>query len=160
MKTTLLIAIFLCVVGCSTDKEKILAENDVSLNLLQTTQVSAVKVTGEAMNYNFAVTVESQDTGCDQYADWWEVIDADQSLVYRRILAHSHVMEQPFTRDGGGVTITSDQTVYIRVHMNNSGYATLGLSGSVDNGFKAVDIDKSFAKEVESEAPQPSGCAF
>ena len=112
MKTTLLFSLILYLLGCSTDKEKILAENEASSNLLQTTQVTAVKITGEAMNYNFAVTIESQDTGCDQYADWWEVVNSNEALVYRRILAHSHVVEQPFTRNGAALLFQVIKGIY------------------------------------------------
>ena len=78
----------------------------------------SVAVTGEAGNYTFAVTISSADTGCEQYADWWEVADIETGeLLYRRILAHSHTSEQPITRSGGPVPITPNQAVIIRAHM-------------------------------------------
>jgi len=76
--------------------------------------VIGVSITGAEQNYTFSVTIESPDTGCDQYADWWEVFTADGVLVYRRILGHSHVDEQPFTRSGGILAIGGDDFVYIR----------------------------------------------
>ena len=82
--------------------------------------VTAVTATGAPGTYTFSVTVESPDTGCAQYADWWEVLRPDGSLVYRRVLLHSHVDEQPFTRSGGPVNIASNEDIYIRVHMNLS----------------------------------------
>jgi len=36
--------------------------------------VTSVVVSGEAGNYALDVTIESPDTGCNQYADWWEVV--------------------------------------------------------------------------------------
>ena len=36
--------------------------------------VTAVTATGAPGTYTFSVTVESPDTGCAQYADWWEVL--------------------------------------------------------------------------------------
>ena len=48
--------------------------------------VTSVRVSGEPNAYTFAVTVRSPDTGCDRYANWWEVVAEDESLVYRRIL--------------------------------------------------------------------------
>ena len=68
-------------------------------------EVLSVNPNGEPGNYSFSVTISSPDEGCSQYADWWEVISLDGELVYRRVLHHSHVAEQPFTRSGGPVPI-------------------------------------------------------
>jgi hypothetical protein len=122
--------------------------------------VTAVKVTGTAGNYTFHITVESPDTGCDQYADWWEVISPSGKLIYRRILAHSHVDEQPFTRSGGKVTMTAKEEVIVRAHMNSSGYGGRAMRGSADTGFRPVDLDRDFAISLEKQAPLPDGCAF
>jgi hypothetical protein len=119
-----------------------------------------VKVSGNEGNYTFSVTIESPDTGCDQYADWWEVINPAGILIYRRILAHSHVNEQPFTRSGGRIDISDDQQVIIRAHMNNTGYGGNAMSGSVIEGFRATELEENFAKNLEKEAPIPTGCAF
>lgn len=122
--------------------------------------VLSVTVTGEARDYTFAVTIRSADTGCDQYADWWEVVDAQtQALLYRRILAHSHVNEQPFTRSGGPVPIQPGQSVMIRAHMGGGQryYGGQSLKGSVETGFMpTVDPWPS----LETVDPLPTGCAF
>lgn len=123
-------------------------------------QVTEVSVSGAENQYTFQVTIASDDLGCQQYADWWEVIDANGTLLYRRILAHSHVNEQPFTRSGGPVTITQDTEVYVRAHMNTSGYGEAVFKGSVAGGFLAESLDATFAEDLEAEAPLPSGCAF
>lgn len=122
--------------------------------------VTAVNVSGDSGEYTFSVTIASPDTGCEQYADWWEVIAEDGTLIYRRILTHSHVNEQPFTRSGGKVSITDNQVIYVRAHMNNKGYGGQVLGGSVLNGFEEVTLPSDFAKEVETQAPLPSGCNF
>ena len=123
-------------------------------------EVIKVKVTGSINDYTFSVTLKSPDTGCDQYANWWEVISPGGDLIYRRILGHSHVNEQPFTRSGGVVSITNDQEVIVRVHMNNIGYSSNAMKGSATNGFKPVILDRDFAIDLETSEPQPSGCAF
>ncbi|MEM6251875.1 MAG: hypothetical protein AAF821_03035 [Cyanobacteria bacterium P01_D01_bin.156] len=129
-------------------------------NGLPVADIVSVAVTGEPGNYTFATTISSADTGCEQYADWWEVADLDTGkLIYRRILAHSHTNEQPFTRSGGPVPIRSDQAVVIRGHMGGvkSNYGGQVLSGSVDSGFAPVEDS---LPSLESTPPLPTGCAF
>lgn len=123
--------------------------------------VERVTTSGKENNYNFSVTLSSPDTGCSQYADWWEVISEDgNTLIYRRILAHSHVSEQPFTRSGGTVPIKSSTVVIIRGHMNNLGYGINVLKGSIDKGFIPTTLDESFALDISKTEPLPKSCAF
>ena len=149
---------------CACDSTQ--SSNEPTTNVLVTGQsdesasVTAVSVTGASGSYTFGVTIESPDTGCDQYADWWEVIRSDGSLVYRRILAHSHVNEQPFTRSGSPVNITSDEEIIVRAHMNNSGYGAQVISGSIAQGLTVDSLDTAFATELQTTAPLPEGCAF
>jgi hypothetical protein len=123
-------------------------------------EIIEVKFSGTEGDYTFNVTIKSPDTGCDQYADWWEVVTASGRLIYRRILAHSHVSEQPFTRPGGKVNISADEEIIVRVHMNNTGYGSNAMNGSVRKGFKPIDLEEDFAVGLESESPLPEGCAF
>ena len=104
--------------------------------------------------------IRSPDTGCEQYADWWEVITEDGELIYRRILTHSHVNEQPFTRSGGPVAISADAVVIVRPHMFPNGYGDTALRGSVTGGFEEISLDVDFASELENIDPLPNGCAF
>mgnify|MGYP001792026256 FL=1 len=121
--------------------------------------VTKVTVSGSENAYTFSVTISSPDLGCNQYADWWEVVDSEENLLYRRILAHSHVNEQPFTRSGGPVSIQKSTEVYVRAHMNNSGFGTSMLKGTVETGFSEITAE-NFAQNLESEQPLPTGCAF
>lgn len=123
-------------------------------------EVLEVKVSGEAGAYNFSVTVSSPDEGCSQYADWWEVISQDGELLYRRILLHSHVNEQPFTRSGGPVPIEADTIVLVRAHMNSGGYGNQGMEGSFAGGFEQVELSPDFAAGLEVTPPLPQGCNF
>ena len=122
--------------------------------------VTLVEAAGSPGSYTFNVTLSSPDTGCDQYADWWEVFRADSSLVYRRILAHSHVNEQPFSRSGGPADIQEDEIVFIRGHMNNLGYGQQVFKGSVKDGFVMDSLEVSYAAGLASTAPLPDDCAF
>lgn len=123
-------------------------------------EVLSVEITGFEGDYTFSVEIKSPDTGCDQYADWWEVVSLDTVLLYRRILTHSHVNEQPFKRPGGPVNVKADQSIIIRAHMNNSGYGSQALKGSVQSGFTQATISASFGKRLETEEPLPGDCGF
>ncbi len=123
--------------------------------------VTGVTTSGNENRYRFNVTLTSPDTGCDQYANWWEVISEDGStLIYRRILGHSHVNEQPFTRSGGDVVIKNNEVVIIRGHMNNLGYGTTVYKGSVSEGFQPLTLEQDFASNLSTVAPLPTNCAF
>ena len=122
--------------------------------------VLSVEVSGSENAYQFAVEISSPDTGCEQYADWWEVLNEDGKLLYRRILTHSHVSEQPFTRSGGPVLIDVDSIVIVRAHMHPYGYGGVALRGSVNGGFEGIQLGVDFAPELESDDPLPDGCAF
>lgn len=123
-------------------------------------RVVDVKVNGEPGNYSFVVTVSSPDEGCTQYADWWEVISPGGELIYRRVLLHSHVAEQPFTRSGGPAVIEAGDEVIVRVHMNTSGYSGLAMSGSVEGGFETVELEPGFAAGLSEIQPLPGDCDF
>ena len=67
--------------------------------------------------YSFAVTLEHADSGWDHYADRWQVLSPDGTVLATRGLAHPHVNEQPFTRSLSGVRLPLHVlTVHIRAH--------------------------------------------
>lgn len=157
MSSTLLISLLMFITACqSAESEEIL--DDTSVYAV----VEDVSASGEEGKYTFSVTLKSPDTGCQQYADWWEVLSENGDLVYRRILVHSHVNEQPFTRSGGAVHIGASDVVVIRGHMNTLGYGEgeVAMKGSVASGFQGFVISKNFAADIEKESPQPNGCTF
>ena len=158
MKNIYLFLLFIIIISCGSTNEtgSIQPPNQNT----EKAAVISVSVTGNENAYTFSVGVLSPDTGCNQYADWWEVISESGSLIYRRILAHSHVNEQPFVRSGGSVNIKEDLVVIIRVHMNTSGYGTRTLKGSVSGGFVAFETDQNFATDLANQQPLPSSCAF
>jgi hypothetical protein len=133
--------------------------------VLQMTQaqfanVLSVRVTGNPSAYQFAVEISSPDTGCEQYADWWEIFTEEGELLYRRILLHSHVTEQPFTRSGGPVEIDANTVVYVRAHMNNLGYGGTLMKGSVQGRFEPAEAEASLGSGLEAVPPLPEDCAF
>ena len=129
-------------------------------NSTGTADIVAVTTSGQPGAYTFSVSISSPDQGCEQYADWWEVISADEKLLYRRILAHSHVNEQPFVRTGGPVAISENTMVWIRAHMNNTGYGGETFKGSASTGFEKTAMPEGFAVTLETEDPQPGKCNF
>lgn len=118
--------------------------------------VIAVSVSGT----DVAATIQSTETGCDQYADWWEVLTPDGALVYRRVLGHSHPDEQPFTRSGGPVEAESDATLLVRAHMHPGGYGGAAVQGSLGGEWTTVALAPDFAAELALSDPLPDGCAF
>lgn len=144
----------------SPDDESLDPEMEMPDETGQEAEVVSISVSGDPNAYSFSVEVKSPDTGCDQYADWWEVVGMEGSLKYRRILLHSHVQEQPFTRSGGPVRIGADERVYVRAHMNNMGYGSKVFAGSVDSGFAQANLEVTFADSLASQPPLPDDCDF
>jgi hypothetical protein len=73
--------------------------------------------------YSFTVTITSDETGWDKYADKWDVIAPDGTVLGTRVLAHPHVDEQPFTRSLDDVSVPEGlSTVTIRAHDKVEGY--------------------------------------
>jgi hypothetical protein len=145
------------VLACTAKNDEV-KNLEPEMNSSQSAEVLSVEISGMEMNYSFNVEVKSPDTGCKQYADWWEVVTTDSVLVYRRILTHSHVTEQPFKRSGGPVSIAAKAVVIIRAHMNNLGYGTHILQGSVQTGFSKKEIDTGFAAGLAQQNPLPGDC--
>jgi hypothetical protein len=58
-----------------------------------------------AGTYRFDVTVAHGDEGWDHYADAWDVVSPDGTVLGTRVLLHPHENEQPFTRSLSGVAI-------------------------------------------------------
>lgn len=85
--------------------------------------VEDVQATFSGGAWRFDVKIRHADTGWDDYADGWEVIDAEGNQLGVRPLAHPHVNEQPFTRSQSGIVVPDGVTeVYIRVRDNVNGW--------------------------------------
>ena len=89
--------------------------------------VVGVKVSKTAPNtYRFDVTVKHGDEGWDHYADRWDVVAPDGTVLGTRILHHPHVEEQPFTRSDVIKVPDGVKSVIIR-----AGDKVHGLGGEV-----------------------------
>lgn len=81
--------------------------------------------------YRFEVAVRHDDTGWKHYADRWDILTVDGTVLGSRELLHPHEDEQPFTRSLGGVRIPAAvRRVQIRAHDTEHG-----------NGGKTLTID-------------------
>ena len=67
--------------------------------------IEAVSATQSGNAWRFDVTLSHSDTGWDDYADGWRVLDMNGNVLGTRVLYHPHVTEQPFTRSLSGVAI-------------------------------------------------------
>jgi hypothetical protein len=76
----------------------------------------SVKQSGKN-TFSFSVTVRHADEGWDHYANKWDVVAPDGTVLGTRVLYHPHVDEQPFTRSLSGVNIPDTvDTVTVRAH--------------------------------------------
>lgn len=86
--------------------------------------VTYVRAVQAGDTWTFHVTVQHPDTGWEDYADGWDVVLPDGTVVkpdrnspFTRLLLHPHVDEQPFTRSQSGIRIPEGVTqVTIRAH--------------------------------------------
>ncbi len=94
--------------------------------------VVAVEVSLEdGGTWRFDVTVRHADEGWDHYADRWDVLGPDSTVLGTRKLLHPHVEQQPFTRSLTGVAIPDGITeVVVRAHDSVDGYG--GAEMTVD----------------------------
>ncbi|SUZ32277.1 hypothetical protein ROE7235_02032 [Roseibaca ekhonensis] len=86
--------------------------------------VVAVKIDRNADgSFHVSVTIASDETGWDKYADKWQVLDPDGAILGTRILHHPHVNEQPFTRALPALQIPSSVTeIRVRAHDSVEGF--------------------------------------
>ena len=86
--------------------------------------VEFVRVVNNGDTWTFHVTVRHPDAGWDDYADGWDVVLPDGTVLKRnaddpftRLLLHPHETEQPFTRSQSGLIIPDDvRQVIVRAH--------------------------------------------
>jgi hypothetical protein len=95
-------------------------------------------------SWTFQVTVEHPDTGWEDYADGWDVMLPDGTVVrpdpaspFTRLLLHPHETEQPFTRSQAGIVIPDGvRQVTVRAHdlVDGFGGREVAVDLTVDSG--------------------------
>jgi len=85
--------------------------------------IQSVDATRSGADFAFSVTLLHGDTGWDDYADGWRVLDADGTELGMRVLHHPHVNEQPFTRSLSGVAVPEGKReVFVQARTNADGW--------------------------------------
>ncbi len=75
-------------------------------------------------SYRFDVTIRSRDQGWHSFADAFEIMGPGAVVLGKRILAHPHETEQPFTRSLDMLVIPDGiETVTVRAHHKVYGFA-------------------------------------
>ena len=91
-----------------------------------------VKAQLNTTGWNFEVTVRHADEGWDHYADKWDIVAPDGTVLGTRELAHPHENEQPFTRSLSGVQIPDTiGQVTVKAHDSVHGYGGTELTISL-----------------------------
>ena len=84
-------------------------------------EVEVSRIGGDT--YRLDVTVRHADEGWEHFANKWEVLAPNGTILGTRVLAHPHVEEQPFTRSLSGVKIPENLAeVIVRAHDLVHGY--------------------------------------
>lgn len=87
--------------------------------------INDVKAKKSGSSWTFDVTLSHGDTGWDDYADGWRILDTNGAVLGLRKLAHPHVNEQPFTRSLSGVAIPEGlSTVGIQASDSRGGWSS------------------------------------
>lgn len=116
--------------------------------------VTYVRAVQEANgSWTFYVTVNHPDTGWEDYADGWDVVLPDGTVVkpdpnapFTRLLLHPHVGEQPFTRSQSGIIIPGGLSqVIVRAHDLVDGFGGQEIT---------IDLNTSSGQNYEIEKAQ------
>lgn len=106
----------------------------VSPALADSPVIEKVTASGNGGSWNFSVTLSHGDTGWDDYADGWRVLDMQGNELGLRVLYHPHVDEQPFTRSQSGIQIPTEMTqVQIQARDLIGGWAKETVILDLDN---------------------------
>jgi len=86
--------------------------------------ITQAKAMRDDLGWKFSVTIRHGDTGWDHFADAWEVLSEDGTVLATRSLRHPHVEEQPFTRSLHEVLLPDGtRRVYIRARCSKGAHS-------------------------------------
>lgn len=81
--------------------------------------------------WTVSATIQHADTGWEHYADRFDVLGPDGTVLGSRTLFHPHVEEQPFTRSLSSLSIPDDvDVITVRAHdsVHELGGATVEIT--------------------------------
>lgn len=143
---TSLLFLLLLPVSCASPQAKEVEPTSAGAGNADVTYVRAVQQNDGS--WTFYVTVHHPDTGWQDYADGWDVVLPDGTVIkpdpespFTRLLTHPHVEEQPFTRSQDGIVIPAGENqVAVRAHDLVDGYGgqeiTLDLNGGPSDNYE------------------------
>lgn len=80
-------------------------------------EIVMTKFVKESNGWRVDTTLRHDDTGWDNYADAWRIVDEKGKVIGERTLFHPHEDEQPFTRSLNNVIIPDNvKIVYVEAH--------------------------------------------
>jgi hypothetical protein len=135
---SLLILVLVLLTGCAAlfdtfvgteDPQAVSSSEEIIMSANADVEFVRAVQTGET-TWTFHVTVRHPDTGWEDYADGWDVVLPDGTVVnpdpsnpFTRLLLHPHETEQPFTRSQSNISIPADVTgVTVRAHDRVDGF--------------------------------------
>jgi len=139
--------VFLLLIGGSLPTAKAMQQANADVLFVQAVE------TGLGV-WTFHVTVAHPDTGWKDYANGWDVVLPDGTVLkqrpgdkFTRELYHPHESEQPFTRSQSGLKIpVSVQKVRVRAHDIVDGFGgkevVVDLTQSKGGHFKVKRFNK------------------
>lgn len=95
------------------------------------TEILRVAAARHDRGWDMTVTMRHDDTGWEHYADRFEIVAPDGTVLSTRVLLHPHVDEQPFTRSLGEVSIPPE-TGFIIVRGHDNVHGTGGIEYRLD----------------------------
>jgi hypothetical protein len=163
MKITLKIALLFFLISAAACSSDSLPQNEPDQNQI-TSELSEPELGNADVLYviaeqqdnqtwKFTVTVNHPDTGWEDYADGWDLVLPDGTVLkinpsdqFTRLLTHPHVDEQPFTRSQSGIVIPENvRTVIVRAHDLKDGYGgktvVVNLATPSGENFEVIGVN-------------------
>ena len=130
MRGILFLLLMPMLAACGVFEAFVVTEPAVEMGQGNADVISVRAVATAPQTWTFHVTVAHPDTGWEDYADGWDVVTPDGTVLkpdpnspFTRLLLHPHETEQPFTRSQSGIVIPAAVTqVTVRAHDLMAGY--------------------------------------
>jgi hypothetical protein len=148
MRLALVLLLAVLMTGCTQMAETFGFDSETNMNAADADVTYVRAVLSDSGTWAFHVTVAHPDTGWEDYADGWDVVLPDGTVVkvnesdpFTRLLLHPHENEQPFTRSQSGLVIPDGVTsITVRAHDLVDGFGgqevIVDLTQATGDGFE------------------------